>query len=344
MKTSKRFKINFQLFAESQMSEEDIELLRYAGLDEDGNPLTNDNAEENQNGPLDINEEPNVTPEEMPDNLQDSQNGAVAPEELPKDAETDSLNNTGNEPALAEQTPLILGKFKNQAELERAYLELQNRLGRQSNEIGEMRRRLHQPPEEKITSDNGGLFDGVSDEELLKSFSSNPKKFLQGVLDIAGTETLEKAKAELKAETERENYLKEFFADNGDFYDLKEDFIAISDKVKDPEIALHAVRGMKLGKLDNLFSDTSYLKKHIDSPGMKEILSDVSTVDKLSEKVKQKIIDDYLKKARASNSQVTLISNEAGSAPKTPPKKYNNIGEIKEDAVAFLKALEKNKH
>lgn len=334
------YKINFQLFAEP-LREEDVELLNYVGLDAEGNPLVENNEEENQNGPLDINEESGVTPE-IPDKLPDSEPGADAPAELLEGTEKETVNEKGNEPALTEQTPLILGKFKSQAELERAYQELQNLLGRKSNEISELRGRLQSAPEE-ASSDNDGLFDGISNEQILEGLAADPKKFLTELLSIAGEGTLVKAKSALKAEAERERYLKDFFDGNSDFADLREDFIVISDRVQDPEIALNAVRGMKIGNLENLFSDAVYLKRHLDSPGMKELFADVAIAEKLSDKLKQKIIDDYLKKAKASQSQVNLMTNELGSAPKTPPKKYNSINDVTEDAVSFLKELEKNK-
>ena len=335
------YKINFQLFAD-EWSEDEKELFQSLGLDADGNPITKENAEDNPMDPLVINEDESVNPDNEPDNLTASSEGAVSPE-VPVVPEDDSTNPSDEEPALQKQTPPILGKFKNQAELERAYLELQNRFGKQSNELGEIRKHLKHSTENVVPSPMDELFGGVSDEELMKGFSSNPKKFLKEMLDIAGSETLEKAKNAIREEAERERYLQEFFQDNSDFADLREDFIVISDRVSDPEIALNAVRGMKLGKLDNLFSDTVYLEKHLDSPGMKAILSDVTVIDRLSDKVKQKIISDHLKKVQASKSNVTLLSNDAGSLPKTPPKKYNSINDVTEDAVSFLKELEKNK-
>ena len=336
------YRINFQLFAE-EWSDEEKELFQSLGLDADGNPIAEDNDEDNlTTDPLEINAGDLENPETLPDNLSDITEGAEAPE-IPVNPENESVNSPNEEPALKEQTPLILGKFKNQAELERAYLELQNRFGRQSNELGEIRKHLKNSPEGGASAPVDELFGGLSNEDLLKSFSANPKKFLKEMLDIAGSETFAQAKEAIKAETERERYLKEFFEDNSDFEDLREDFVSISERVNNPEIALNAVRGMKLGKLDNLFSDTVYLEKHLDSPGMKAILSDVSVVERLSDKVKDKIIADYLKKVQESKSGVNLISNDAGALPKTPPKKYQSINDVTEDAVAFLKELEKNK-
>ncbi len=336
MKTS--FKIDFQLFAE-KWSDEEVELFQSLGLDADGNPIAEGNDEDNPMDPLDINEGDTVTPDLNPDNLSASSEGAETPE-APVVPEDDSLSSQ-EEPAFTEQTPLILGKFKNQAELERAYLELQNRFGKQSNEIGEIRRMLSHPPDENASSDNGGLFSDIPKEQLMESFAADPHKFLKGIIEIAGTETLEKAKEAIRAETQREKFLEEFFGQNSDFSELRDSFIEISEQVKDPQIALNAVRGMKLGQLDNLFSDTSYLEKHLDSPGMKAIFSDVSVVERLSDKVKQKIIDNYLKKAKESRSNVNLISNDAGSLPKTPPKTYRNFNDMTEDAVSFLKELNK---
>lgn len=334
------YKINFQLFAEEKWTEEELELFQSLGLDGDGNPIPDSHAEDKPTAPLNINNDETVTPDTVPDNLPQASEGADAPVS-PVIPENDSVNPPEEEPALQQQTPLILGKFKNQADLERAYLELQNLVGRQSNELGEIRRMLSHPPDAAPVSDNGGLFADIPKEKLMESFSADPHKFLQGMIEIAGAEALEKAKESIRTETQRERYLEEFFSENSDFSELREAFIEMSEQVKDPKIALNAVRGMKLGTLENLFSDTSYLEKHIDSPGMKAILSDVSVADRLSDKVKQKIISDYLKKVQESKSKVTLISNDAGNLPKTPPKKYQSFNDITEDAVSFLKELSK---
>ncbi|MBR5239919.1 MAG: hypothetical protein IKW04_05035 [Clostridia bacterium] len=342
-----QFKINFQLFAEG-LTEDDLELLRSFGLDEEGNALADDNDGDTQNGPQNINEE-SINPEETPDNLSES---STPDDEVSSNSDSDENANlnTPQEPEPAkEQTPLILGKFKNQAELERAYQEQQNFIGRQSTEIGELRSRLQGQPQPTSPTQNPSpagepdLFSGLSNEQLLAAFSKDPKQFLKGLIDIANSDSIRQAKQALRYETEKEKYLNDFFQNNPDFEDMKDEFLAISDDIKNPEYAINIIRGRKLGNLGNLFSDTSYLKKHLDSDGMKEILSDVSIIDKLGEKVVQKIIDDNLKKVKANQSKVNLMTADAGSAPKTPPKKYQSLQDVTEDAVSFLKELEKNK-
>lgn len=339
-----KFKINFQLFAEN-WTEDDIALFQSMGLDENGEPIADDDGD-NQIGPYNINDEGMpVNPEDDPDNLpnpnnQNNPDEASALSNSVSDGETNLETSTVTEPA-TEQTPLILGKFKNQAELERAYQEQQNFLGRQSTEIGELRRQLNQTAQPKHPIAGDDIFGGVTNEQLLAAFSKNPKQFLTELIGIANSDTLNKAKQEIRYETEKEKYLKEFFENNPDFSDMKDEFLMISDEVANPEYAINILRGRKLGNLGNLFSDTTYLRKHLDSAGMQEILSDVSIIDKLGEKVVEKIIDNHLKKVKEGQSKVNLMTNDSGNLPKTPPKKYGNFNEMTEDAVSFLKELGK---
>lgn len=330
---SEKMRINFQLFAEH--SDTDIELMRAYGLDPDGNPLTEENnnvdAEDNPIGPPGINETP-LTPENTDNSEVDSQ--------------TQTLENPDDDPELTtertpsnEGTPLILGRFRNQEELERAYLEQQNFVGRQSNEIGELRRRLKVQNSQPVTAPTTGMFDGVSNDELLTSLTNDPKKFFEGLFGIAFADHSEKMKNEIFASVERDRFAERFLEDNGDFPELREEFYEISERIPDPQDALDAVRGRRLRNLDNIFSDTRYIAGHIQSPGMQSILSDVSIVQHLGDKVKERIISEYLSTLKKARSDVKLISDADGGTPATAPKHYDSFHDMTDDAVDYLKSL-----
>ena len=96
-----------------------------------------------------------------------------------------------------EQEALLAGKYKDAAELEKAYIELQKKLGENGEEI-QQESAADEEPEETTLSDGASLItsandefyanDGKLSEETLEKFSSmSSKELVEAYLEVQGT-------------------------------------------------------------------------------------------------------------------------------------------------------------
>ena len=96
-----------------------------------------------------------------------------------------------------EQEALLAGKYKDAAELEKAYIELQKKLGENGEEVQE-ESAADEEPEETTLSDGASLItsandefyanDGKLSEETLEKFSSmSSKELVEAYLEVQGT-------------------------------------------------------------------------------------------------------------------------------------------------------------
>ena len=97
-----------------------------------------------------------------------------------------------------EQEALLAGKYKDAAELEKAYIELQKKLGENGEEEVEQESAADEEPEETTLSDGASLItsandefyanDGKLSEETLEKFSSmSSKELVEAYLEVQGT-------------------------------------------------------------------------------------------------------------------------------------------------------------
>ena len=96
-----------------------------------------------------------------------------------------------------EQEQLLAGKYKDAAELEKAYIELQKKLGENGEEV-QQESAADEEPEETTLSDGASLItsandefyanDGKLSEETLEKFSSmSSKELVEAYLEVQGT-------------------------------------------------------------------------------------------------------------------------------------------------------------
>ena len=97
-----------------------------------------------------------------------------------------------------EQEALLAGKYKDAAELEKAYIELQKKLGENGEEEVQQESAADEEPEETTLSDGASLItsandefyanDGKLSEETLEKFSSmSSKELVEAYLEVQGT-------------------------------------------------------------------------------------------------------------------------------------------------------------
>jgi len=97
-----------------------------------------------------------------------------------------------------EQETLLAGKYKDAAELEKAYVELQKKLGENGEEEVQQESAADEEPEETTLSDGASLItsandefyanDGKLSEETLEKFSSmSSKELVEAYLEVQGT-------------------------------------------------------------------------------------------------------------------------------------------------------------
>ena len=97
-----------------------------------------------------------------------------------------------------EQEALLAGKYKDAAELEKAYIELQKKLGDNGEEEVQQESAADEEPEETTLSDGASLItsandefyanDGKLSEETLEKFSSmSSKELVEAYLEVQGT-------------------------------------------------------------------------------------------------------------------------------------------------------------
>jgi hypothetical protein len=332
----KKFKINLQLFAEPTQPQEDInELLKaFDGM--------NGNSDDNQE-PLDTQEPPSGTTlesEEM--NLEGGEN--EPPSGTTQEPSTQAEPIETNEPPSGTTQELLLGKFKTVEDLEKAYQESQSLLGKQGSELGEYRKMLQNNQLNmgitNIPNQSEDVFEQMDDEDLVNSFLTNPKGFLKGFLELSKGEIVQST----KAERERDEYIQKFFNDNSDINYLKNDFMELFEKTKDPELSLLAVRGKSTGNLDSLLKNESFVSKNFSNDNLKKLFENEnilnSIASNLPEKIKNDIIQEYVKTLKETKAPEMLGKNN-GSTAKLPPKQYSNFGEAFDDNVSFLKNYNK---
>ena len=97
-----------------------------------------------------------------------------------------------------DQEALLAGKYKDAAELEKAYIELQKKLGENGEEEVQQESAADEEPEETTLSDGASLItsandefyanDGKLSEETLEKFSSmSSKELVEAYLEVQGT-------------------------------------------------------------------------------------------------------------------------------------------------------------
>ena len=315
---------------------EELELLEAAGFN------TDDNSSEEENN--DINTDNSADKSGNPDNIKaDPQTAAV-------DNPDNSADNTqpqNNEPANTQTTPLILGKFKSVDELINAYTNLESYSGRQASQISELNQKLsanvpangNSPVPSQNTKITQDFFQNVTDEQLQDYMVSNPKEFFNYLIN----DVVLRARNEVSRDNSVNDYVQKFFSDNPDMAGYIDEFKSLTEEIGNPEYALNIIRGKKAGNLTSLLSDERFIQDNLNNGNLDSLLSDDKIASRLSNNVKQKIIDEYVKGLEASKSNVNLMNNSSGAISKLPPKSYGNMYEMHDDAVEFLKQLEKER-
>ena len=103
-----------------------------------------------------------------------------------------------------EQEALLAGKYKDAAELEKAYVELQKKLGENGEEEVQQESAADEEPEETTLSDGASLITSANDEfyanegklseETLEKFSSmSSKELVQAYLEVQDTDAFKQA-------------------------------------------------------------------------------------------------------------------------------------------------------
>lgn len=314
---------------------EELELLEAAGVNME------DNNEEKQSN--DINTD-------NPQNNEDPNNINADPQTAAVDNPDNSADNTqpqNNEPADAQTTPLILGKFKNVDELINAYTNLESYSGRQASQISELNQKLsanvpangNSPVPSQNTKITQDFFQNVTDEQLQDYMVSNPREFFNHLI----SDVVARARNEVNRDNSVNDYVNNFFNENPDMAGYIDEFKSLTEEIGNPEYALNIIRGKKAGNLNNLFADERFIQDNLNNGNLDSLLSDDKIASRLSNNVKQKIIDEYVKGLEASKSNVNLMNNSSGAISKLPPKSYGNMYEMHDDAVEFLKQLEKER-
>lgn len=198
------------------------------------------------------------------------------------------------------EEPLILGKFKSQDELIKAYTNLESFNTQTRQELAQ----LKQQQENQSKSDNviqkEEVLDDVPDnvdpealkEELLNKFYEDPLKFVEDIQQQATQKAIEKMKAEREAEIARENQrkaniarwdgiVKDFRATHPDMDNYSDDMLKFLDDNKEIagketaiELAYNYAKGLKAPKSpDELLSDPEFIQKAASNENFrKEIL------------------------------------------------------------------------
>lgn len=307
----------------SKYSPEELALFNEEGIDV--NAIDNDITDDNSQGESrsDINED-------LPGAEEDN------PQNIPAD------NTDVSEPQ-KETTPLIGGKFKTYDDLLKAYNELEKYSGSQASQISELRKQVaggngqgQETVPERTTQ--GDMFGNVTNEQLSEFMIGHPKEFVEQIVN--------QLRNDVASMTERENtvnkYVDDFFSENSDIADYKDEFRELCNELNNPRYALEVIRGRKAGNLDELMANEDYVKRNLEGGKLNGFLNDESIYEKLGDNVKQKIIDDYVKSVKQSKSNASPISGETGYASKVPPKKYSDFTEMSDDAIEYLKELEKS--
>lgn len=309
----------------NKYTEDELALFNEEGIDINTleNDITDDNSQ-NESRP-DINEDLPTAEEDNPENNADV--------EVPVD----------NEPQ-KETTPLIGGKFKSYDDLLKDYNELERHSGNQASQINELRKQVggenpdNMPVPERITQED--MFGNVTDEQLSELIISHPKEFISQMMNVLKSDV----QSTVSKESTVNKYLDEFFSGNSDISEYSEEFKNLCSELNNPQYALEVIRGRKAGNLDELMANEEYVKKNLNGGKLDSFLNDESIYEKLGDKVKQKIIDDYVKNVKASKSNVSPLNSDTGYASKVPPKTYADFNEMRDDSINFLKELENNEN
>ena len=310
---------------------EELELLEYEGVDVNSldNPQSNDITTDNpQNADLrDINTDLPAEGEDNPNNT------------------SDNLDNLNNEPSTEKTTPLIAGKFKSYDDLIKAYSELERHLGTQTSTINELRKQVEsktsQPDNTTTVPDNNritqeDMFGNVTDEQLQQFMLERPREFISLLTNQINNNTMNV----VNRQNSVNKYVDEFFSENSDLASFTDEFKALSQELGNPQYALEIIRGRQAGNLDNLMNNTDYVQRNIKDGKFSSFLNDENISSQIGEKVKQKIINDYIESVKKSKSEVSPLNSNTGYASKVPPKTYENFNDMRDDSIAFLNELE----
>ena len=180
------------------------------------------------------------------------------------------------------------------------------------------------------------MFGNVTNEQLQQFMLERPKEFIAQLLNELKRDT----KNIVSQENTVNKYIDEFFSENSDIELYRDEFKRLCTELGNPQYALEVIRGRKAGNLDELMANTDYVQKNLKDGHFNSLLSDENISSQLGEKVKQKIISDYIESVKKSKSDVSPLNSNTGYASKVPPKTYENFNDMRDDSIAFLNELE----
>lgn len=324
-------KINLQLFAEE------------GGEAATGGEASNSDSEI----PVNAAEETSQSISDLTGKVQEFFNATMNPPAAIEQDGQVSENNQENGKTGTEQTeegvvnkeqqkeePLILGKFKSQAELEKAYVNLESFTTQTRQELAQLRQMLENQQKqvdepEKATDEEEAEKESEDSEAFLNEFYAKPKETIMKMAESIAKKMVEPIYREREERARQEKFnaiALQFKKEHPDMVDYSEDMVKflednkeIANKENAIELAYNYAKGLRVQKQkspDDLLEDPEFIQK---------ILS--------NEKIRNEMLKATAAEAKKGSPPPVISGNISGNGrpvavPPTQPKTFKEAGQM----------------